>query len=77
MYCWVLFYGVFGAYAGYVLITKKERWAWMFVVLAQVNLINWAINYYYGSRRWNDFRKSEALPNSEGRVTQPPSHNPG
>jgi hypothetical protein len=49
-------YGIAGSFAGYTLIVKKKRWAWVFVVIAQFNLINWAINYYYGSRRWREFR---------------------
>ena len=53
---YVAFYGIAGSIAGYTLITKKRRWAWIFVVVAQINLITWAIDYYYGSKRWNEFR---------------------
>jgi hypothetical protein len=48
-------YGLVGSYAGYVLIRKKKKWAWIYVVIAQPNLINWFINIYYGGKRWNEF----------------------
>jgi|GEM_PF-7093582 len=56
LWSYAILYGVFGSYAGYMLIAKKKRWAWMFVVLAQFNLVVWIIDYYYGSNRWKEFR---------------------
>ena len=49
-------YGVIGSYAGYALIKEKKKWAWIFVVAAQLNLITWLINIVYGSSRWKEFR---------------------
>ena len=52
----IVVYGVFGSYAGYALITQKKRWAWQFVVFAQLNLLTWIIDFYYGGNRWKEFR---------------------
>jgi hypothetical protein len=49
-------YGVIGSLAGYTLITKKRKWAWLFVVFAQLNLITWLIDASYGKNRWKEFR---------------------
>lgn len=52
----IVVYGIFGSYAGYVLITQKKKWAWMFIVLGQLNLLTWIIDFYYGGNRWKEFR---------------------
>ena len=52
----IIVYGIGGSYAGYTLLKEKNTWAWMFIVLAQFNLLNWIINFYYGSNRWKEFR---------------------
>jgi hypothetical protein len=44
------------AFAGYALIKKKKKWAWVFVVVAQLNLLTWVINSIYGGNRWKEFR---------------------
>jgi hypothetical protein len=48
----VVIYGVVGSFAGYMLITQKSKWAWLFVVFAQLNFITWIIDYFYGRKRW-------------------------
>jgi len=55
---WAFFavYGVVGSFAGFSLLTKKKKWAWLLVVILQMNLITWAINYFYGQKRWKEFR---------------------
>ena len=52
----VVIYGVIGSYAGYSLIRSKKKWAWIFVVVAQMNLVTWLIDIYYGGNRWKEFR---------------------
>ena len=52
-----LFCCIIYSYAGFILITQKKRWAWLFVVLAQFNLIVWLIDLTYGQNRWSEFRK--------------------
>jgi drug/metabolite transporter (DMT)-like permease len=52
----VIFYGIVGSYAGYSLIREKKKWAWIFVVVAQVNLVTWLIDIHYGGNRWKEFR---------------------
>lgn len=52
----IVVYGGLGSYAGYTLIKEKKRWAWWFVVIAQLNLLTWIIDFYYGSNRWKEFR---------------------
>ena len=52
----VTVYGVAGSFAGYTLITQKKKWAWIFVVVAQLNLVTLLIDIYYGGNRWKEFR---------------------
>jgi FtsH-binding integral membrane protein len=49
-------YGIGGSFAGYTLIVRKKKWAWIAVVCAQLNLVAWLIDIYYGSSRWKEFR---------------------
>jgi hypothetical protein len=53
----IFVYGIAGSYAGYVLIKEKKKWAWLFVVIAQFNLVTWIINAIYGKNRWKEFRR--------------------
>lgn len=55
---WLIFavYGVAGPVAGYVLIVQKRRWAWLFVMLAQLNLLTLTIDLLYSQTRWREFR---------------------
>ena len=68
-----LLLSVIGGYAGYMLIVKKRRWAWMFVVIAQFNMINWIINFYYGSNRWIEFTKPRS---NKAELTTPDAARP-
>jgi len=52
---YLLLQGVALPFAGYVLIKKKKRWAWIFISIAQLNMLNLVINYFYGSNRWAEF----------------------
>ncbi len=53
---YVAVYGVCGLIAGYVLITQKKKWAWLFVVFAQLNLLTWVIDLPYGRNRWRELQ---------------------
>lgn len=52
----ILVYGLLGSYAGYVLIEGKKKWAWIFVVIAQMNFLTLLIDIVYGGNRWKEFR---------------------
>jgi drug/metabolite transporter (DMT)-like permease len=46
--------GLFGSFAGYMLIRSKKRWAWWSVVILQLGII--FINAPYGWKRRHEFR---------------------
>jgi len=52
---YVATYGIIGLFAGWTLITQKKKWAWLFVVFAQLNLLTWLIDLPYGRNRWKEF----------------------
>ncbi|MBL9189005.1 MAG: hypothetical protein JNK23_16090 [Opitutaceae bacterium] len=52
----VVLHGVVGSYAGYALIKEKKKWAWVFVVIAQMNFVTLLIDIHYGGNRWKEFR---------------------
>jgi drug/metabolite transporter (DMT)-like permease len=56
LWLYIVVYGIVGSFAGYTLIKEKKKWAWMFVVIAQLNLLTWFIDCYYGRNRWKEFR---------------------
>jgi hypothetical protein len=52
--CVVFFVG--GLAIGLPVIIKKKKWAWLLMVILQLDPIIWIIDYIYGKNRWKEFR---------------------
>lgn len=58
VWIWIYFsvHGLIAPFVSYYLLRHKKRWAWVVVVVLQMNVINWIIDYFYGKNRWDEFR---------------------